>query len=283
MYTFKKVYLEITNECNLSCSFCPGTSRKTRSLSPEEFELLARKIRPHTRYLYLHVMGEPLLHPQLGRLLEIAGDLDFRVMVVTNGTLLPERGELLCRSGAVEKVSVSLHSFEGNGCPGSMETYLDGCLRFAAEAAGSGKRCALRLWNLDGADTEGANSRNGEILHRIEASFPGPWREDWHGAELAPGVYLEFGERFEWPGLGGERGADTGFCMGLRDHAGVLCDGTVVPCCLDHEGDIPLGNLFARSLQEILESPRARAIYNGFSARRVTEDLCRTCGYMRRF
>ena len=63
----------------------------------------------------------------------------------------------------------------------------------------------------------------------------------------------------------------------------MLCDGTVVPCCLDHEGDIPLGNLFTQSLEEILSSPRAQAIYEGFSGRRVVEELCRKCGYARRF
>ena len=284
MYELKKVYLEITNHCNLACSFCPGTQRKGKFLSAEEFRILAEKIRPHSRYLYLHLMGEPLLHPELDKLLEIAAELDFRIMITTNGTLLPRREELLCGCPAVHKISVSLHSFEGNEGHGTtMEEYLDGCFRFAAHAAREGKRCGLRLWNLDGAGTQGANSRNGMILQRMEQHFPKPWKETWQGATIAKNVYLEWGEKFEWPDLNSEEGEGTGFCYGLRDHVGVLCDGTVVPCCLDHEGDIPLGNLFEQSLQEIMDSPRARAIYNGFSNRKVTEELCRTCGYMRRF
>ena len=279
----RKAYLEITNVCNLRCSFCPGTGRKTGFLTPENFRLLAGRLRPCTEYLYLHLMGEPLLHPRLGELLDIAGELGFRVMITTNGTLLPQSGELLLNSPAVEKVSISLHSFEGNeGAESELKGYVDRCLAFAAQAGERGKKCALRLWNLDGADTQGANGRNGEILARMEAAFPKPWKAGRRGTTLAPNVFLEWGEKFEWPDLNAPEG-DTRFCMGLRDQVGVLWDGTVVPCCLDHEGDIPLGNLYDQPLEEILNTPRARAIYDGFSQGRAAEELCRRCGYARRF
>lgn len=279
----KKAYLEITNVCNLACQFCPGTRRDKYFLTPEQFQVLAGRLRPHTRYLYLHLMGEPLLHPQLKDILNCAGELGFRVMVTTNGTLLSARGGLLCASPAVERVSVSLHSFEGNSGAEGLGGYLEQCIQFAKECAGAGKRCALRLWNLDGAETHGANVHNGLILERLHAAFPGPWKEGWQGTTLAPRVYLEWGERFEWPDLDAREGDGSGFCYGLRDQVGVLCDGTVVPCCLDHEGDIPLGNLYQQSLEEILSTPRARAVYDGFSGGRAVEQLCRRCGYIHRF
>ena len=283
MRQLKKVYLEITNVCNLNCSFCPGTKRPAGFLSVEEFRRFGAKLRPHTEYLYLHLMGEPLLHPQLGELLDIAGELRFRVMITTNGTLLGERGELLCASPAVEKVSVSLHSFEGNEGGGGLGDYLKSCFQFAREAAGAGKRCALRLWNLDGAETRGANRLNGEILAELERTFPKPWREGRRGTTLAPGIFLEWGERFDWPDLKAPEEEGPGFCYGLRDQVGVLWDGTVVPCCLDHEGDVPLGNLYRQTLDEILDSPRARALYEGFSRGEAAETLCRRCGFARRF
>lgn len=283
MYQLKKVYLEITNVCNLRCDFCPGTRRPQGFLSPEDFSVLAQKLRPHTEYLYLHLMGEPLLHHQLPKLLDIAAGLGFQVNLTTNGTLLPQRADLLCQSPAVRKVSISLHSFEGNEGQGQLLPYLDGCIAFARQAAQAGKRCALRLWNLDGETTQGANSCNDVILRRLEETFPRPWKEGWQGTTLAPRVYLEWGERFEWPDLNADDQGQSGFCQGLRDHVGVLWDGTVVPCCLDHEGDIPLGNLYDGSLEDILSSPRARAIYNGFSQGRAAEELCRRCGYRRRF
>lgn len=283
MRSLRKVYLEITNVCNLSCDFCPGTRRAKHFLSPDQFRTLAEKIRPHTEYLYLHLMGEPLLHPQLEQLLAIAEKLQFKVMLTTNGTLLTQRCPLLCRCSAVQKISISLHSFEGNSPSGTLDDYLNQCISFAKQAAAAGKRCAFRLWNLDGDNTTGANSQNRHILDVLHAAFPGEWKTDWKGSTLSPRIYLEWGEKFEWPDLNAQETGSTSFCYGLRDHIGVLCDGTVVPCCLDHEGDIPLGNLFAQPLDEILSSPRAQTIYNGFSNGMACEELCRKCGYSTRF
>ncbi len=272
-----KVYLEITNVCNLRCSFCPGTKRPQGFLSPEGFRTLAARLRPHTGYLHLHLMGEPLLHPQLGDLLAIAGDLGFRVMLATNGVLLSDRGDLLRAAPAVEKVSVSLHSFQGE----DLDAYLDPCLAFARSIPGTGKRCALRLWNLgSGRETDVFNR---SVLARLERDFPRPWKEDWQGTTLAPGVFLEWGERFDWPDLSAPETGEGGFCRGLRDHVGVLWDGTVTPCCLDHEGVVSLGNLYRETMEEILSSPRARRLYDGFSRQLAAEPLCRRCGYRLRF
>ena len=201
MASLRKAYLEITNVCNLSCDFCPGTRREKHVLSPAQFRTLAEKIRLHTEYLYLHLMGEPLLHPDLAQLLDIAHQLGFRVMITTNGTLLSKQGDLLCTAPAVQKVSISLHSFEGNHPSGTMEDYLTTCTDFAAQAARAGKRCALRLWNLDGEQTQGANSQNTAILAHLHAQFPGEWKEGRRGITMAPSIYLEWGEKFDWPDL----------------------------------------------------------------------------------
>lgn len=273
----QKAYLEITNVCNLNCSFCPGTRRAPRFLSVEEFRLLAGKLRRQTDYLYFHLLGEPLLHPELGALLRIAGELGFACMITTNGSLLPERGELLLAAERLRKVSISLQSFEANP-GGELEGYLSGCLAFARKAAEKGVFCELRLWNRGGLET-----LNPAIRERLEACFPLPWEKSRNGWKLAERIWLDPGERFDWPGLDAPDRGERCFCYGLRNQIGVLCDGTVVPCCLDHEGDIPLGNLFTQELDEILASPRARAIYEGFSQRRAVEELCRRCGYRARF
>ena len=284
MAGLKKAYLEITNVCNLRCEFCPGTRRKQGFLSPEGFEVLAGKLRPHVDYIYLHLMGEPLLHPQLSKLLDIAAELGFKVIITTNGTLLPRQAELLTQASAVHKISVSLHSFEGNESHDTdLSHYLENTIAAVQKLSASGKICALRLWNLDGENTRGANADNDDILARLEQAFPKPWKDNPRGASLGNKVYLEWGEKFDWPDLSAEEGAGSVFCYGLRDQIGVLWDGTVVPCCLDHEGDIPLGNLYDQSLEEILNSPRAKALYDGFSCRKAVEELCRKCGYARRF
>ncbi len=276
----KRAYVEITNRCNLRCSFCPGTRRPPEDLSPERFLLLARKLRRHVSYLYLHVMGEPLLHPALEQILAIAGGLGFRVCLTTNGTLLSSGGPVLLSAPALHKVSISLHAMEGNGA-GSLEGYLSQAWDFAGAAASRGCICALRLWNIGGADR-----RNGEILDFLSRrlgthplSLPQPRPGSWR---LMERVYLEQAERFDWPELSAPE-RDTRFCLALRDQVAVLVDGTVAPCCLDHEGDIPLGNLFSQSLDEILAGPRARALYDGFSQGVPAEPLCRRCGFATRF
>lgn len=273
----KKAYLEITNICNLSCSFCPGTKREKRFMSSEDFRFLAGRLRPHTDYLYLHLMGEPLLHPELEAILSSAGELGFKLIITTNGTLLPKRGELLLSSPAVHKLNISLQSFEANPA-GELEGYIFACADFAKAAGEAGKLCVLRLWNQ-----KGLNSLNPQIESLLRQYFPRPWAESRGSLRLAERVYLEPGERFDWPDMEAQDRGESCFCYGLRDQVGVLCDGTVVPCCLDHEGDIPLGNLFRQELPEIMSTDRARNIYNGFSQRRAAEPLCRRCGYSRRF
>ena len=162
---FSRAYVEITNVCNLACAFCPGTAREKRFMTPETFALLAGKLRPHTDFLYLHVMGEPLLHPQLAEILHICEELGFRVCLTTNGTLLPEKLPLLLESSAIHKVSVSLHSFEGNGRSDGLEEYVERVADSCLSLAGGGVICALRLWNQGGADAE--NFRILRVLDRM--------------------------------------------------------------------------------------------------------------------
>ena len=239
---FSRLYLEITTCCNRACSFCPGTARPAAFVTPETFRTLAAKLRPYGQYLYLHVMGEPLLHPQLPELLEICRALDFRVTLTTNGTLLPARQPVLLAAPALRKVSVSLHSFEANEA-GDFRAYLTGCTDFARAAMAAGVLTDFRLWNLDGAQTKGLHDRNDEILAHLHAAFSEPWQRNTWGWRLAKGVFVSFGERFDWPDAqAADRGA-LGRCRALSDQLAVLSDGTVVPCCLDHEGTLALGNI----------------------------------------
>ena len=277
MKRFNKIYLEISNLCNLRCRFCPGTRRQKRTMSTGELAVLLPKLRPWADYLYFHLMGEPLLHPRLDTFLTMAGEYGFKVILTTNGTLLPRQQEMLLSAPGLHKVNISLHAFEANDLAVPFEEYLRGCFAFGQAAEGK-KLVSYRLWNNGGQD-----ERNGEILDMMRQFFPGEWVKERKGTRVGSRIYLEYGDKFDWPDLSAADGGDRVFCYGLRDQIGVLVDGTVVPCCLDHEGDIPLGNLFTQSLEEILDTPRARAIYDGFSNSKAAEELCRKCGYARRF
>ena len=276
-----RVYIEITNRCNLTCDFCHGTKRPLGTMPPEDFRRIAEKLRGETSYLPLHVLGEPLLHPQLKELLAIAGELGFRVCLVTNGTLLHKRREELLAAKSLHKVSVSLHSFEGNGGAGDLPAYLQQVWEVCLPLSERGVLCALRLWNegtaprLNGAVEAFLSQRIGRDVESLPRDARG-------NRTLRPNLFLERAERFGWPDLNApESGAN--FCHGFTRQLAVLWDGTVTPCCLDSEGDIPLGNLLSQPLEEILQGERAAAMAAGFAARKPTEELCRRCGYARRF
>ena len=277
MKRFNKIYLEISNVCNLKCAFCPGTKRSPHVMTEDEFSSLLPKIREYTDYLYFHLMGEPLLHPHLERFLELAGVHGFKVILTTNGTLLGKQQEMLLRSPALHKINISLHAFEANDLSVPFSQYLEDCFNFGKAAEGK-KLVVYRLWNNGGQD-----AMNNQILDTMHSHFNAEWIEQRKGIRIGDRVFLEYGDKFDWPDLTAEDGGCQIFCYGLRDQLGILCDGTVVPCCLDHEGDISLGNIHKEDLGSILEKDRAKAIYQGFSGKKAVEELCRRCGYARRF
>ena len=218
-----------------------------------------------------------MCHPRLAEFLALAGQAGFRVILTTNGTLLQYRQEILLNAPGLHKINVSLHAFEANDLAIPFQDYLDCCLAFGQADQGN-KLVVYRLWNQGGAE-----QRNAVILKALKAAFPEPWQEQRRGIRIGDKIFLEYGDKFDWPDLEAPEGSCRVFCYGLRDQIGVLADGTVVPCCLDHDGDLALGNLFHEDLETILNTPRAKAIYNGFSDRYAAEPLCRKCGYARRF
>lgn len=276
MKRFKKVYIEISNVCNLSCSFCPKTKRNPKMMDKKEFEAVIKKVTPFTDYVYFHLLGEPLLHPDLATFLKIAEENGLKVIITTNGTLLKDKQEILLSSKSHYKTVISLHSFEANQNQ-NFDDYINNCLDYAKTAEGE-KIVALRLWNSGGKD-----ELNKEILEKIESHFPTPWRETRGGKQIGNNVYIQFGDKFDWPDISAPNTSNTAFCYGLRDQIGVLADGTVVPCCLDNNGEINLGNIFESDLDDIINSPRALSIYNGFSKRIACEELCQKCSFARKF
>ena len=267
-----RCYLETTDVCNLNCVFCRKTTRPKRTMTLEEFDLLTSRLAGRVKFLYFHLMGEPFLHPHLPQFVEMARQKGFIPVITTNGTLLSKREDML--EALPHKLQISLHSHEGNGKE-DLKQYIDEVMTFAKEAARRGCIIVLRLWNEGGH-----NSMNEEIIRLIANHQPRPWVERNDGWRLAENLYIESDNMFEWPDLQHESYAgEEVFCYALRNQIGVLVDGTVVPCCLDHNGDMDLGNLYTQSLEEILASPRAHAIYQGFTNHTATEPLCQRCGY----
>ena len=289
MKRFKKIYLEITNVCNLSCSFCPKTKRKAGFITPSDFEERVKSIDHLTDYLYFHLMGEPLLHPQLNELLSIAEKYNKKVIITTNGTLIDEKKSILLISKALYKVVFSVHSFEANESSLMLDEYLKSIINFCKEASRNTKIIsALRLWNLEKGKKNDKNLANDIIFDIIKNEFDideidTTFLFGTRGMKLSEKIYLQTAERFEWPDMDKDIISDRAFCYGLRDHFAVQVDGSVVPCCLDNDGQIYLGNIKEQSFDDILMNDRARRIYDGFSGRTACEDLCRRCEFVTRF
>lgn len=273
---YKKVYIEITNICNMNCSFCHGHKRKPRRMNSDEFSLVLDKISGQTEYIYYHLMGEPLTHPDLPDFIKTATERGFKSIITTNGTLLSKHGEKILSAG-VHKVNISLHSFE-KGSDEDHARYVKDLAEFAKKAAESGVITVFRLWNKGFDD-----GKNEASIALLKEHILGEWAENTRGIRIREKLYLEYGDRFEWPDSDAEIKGERFFCYGLKDQFGILADGTVVPCCLDSDGVINLGNIFNEDIESILNSDRAVNIVNGFKCGKASEDLCKRCGYAQRF
>lgn len=254
-------------------------------MTVDEFELITDKLQGRVTFLYFHLMGEPLLHPHLPQFIETARKKGFHTVLTSNGTLLDRTTALI--NTLPHKIQLSLHSHESNG-RSDLSLYINKVLDFSIAAADKGTCIVLRLWNSGGRDSE-----NETIVGLLRNRITDEWKERSDGYRLRDNIYLEYDRKFEWPtnediqNTSSTTGKtqDTAlsntkegyFCKALQKQIGILADGTLVPCCLDHNGDVPLGNIFHQSLDEILTSPRAQAIIEGFKHHKAVEPLCRNC------
>ncbi|MBQ4284714.1 MAG: radical SAM protein [Lachnospira sp.] len=257
---FKRIYIEITSSCNLSCSFCQETKRPKEFLSVENFAHILQEVRPYTNFVYLHVKGEPLLHPQLEEILKLCRQSGVTVNVTTNGTLLKKQLPTLLKYPP-HQINISLHSADDNDCI-DIDTYIKDVFYSCEEITDKTEtEISLRLWNTKNDPTI-FGEKNYKVKERIHINVQSP---------------------FEWPDINNTYYNDRGFCQGLRLHMAILSNGTVVPCCLDGNGVMALGNIFEESFKNILEGPRATAIIQGFRDKKAVEPLCQHCSFKERF
>lgn len=311
---FKRVNIEISNICNLKCSFCPAGEAEANVMDVARFESVIGQVAPLTEEVVLHLLGEPLGHPEFSRILDSCEAAKVPVNIVTNGVLMTgDRPAQLLRP-VVRQVSFSLHSFEDNFKDSDPRVYLRRIRKFVDEAlrVRPDLYINLRLWDVDGTAHDDSG-RNVSMRALLAQAFGFAWedvqvdlrrRKNWRIPGLLPPgvsagastgassgaslysrarVYLHFDSRFEWPDMTSPVRAEKGFCHGLSGHFGIHANGAVVPCCLDHKAEINLGNAFANPVTEILAGPRATSIREGFARGDLVEDLCRRCTFISRF
>ena len=304
------VYIEITNVCNLNCSFCPcgkdssnNPHAKRDFMSSELFERCIAESATVAENVYFHVLGEPTLHPGFGLFLKKLEATPLKLNLTTNGTTIARIGKLILASPAVRQVNFSTHAY-AELSPDAAKCLLQDVLDFCkmVNATRPDLYINLRLWNVgdDASDTwnrtmiskvneafgnasSGAEPRQQISLEHFcsrHKSFPVVGR-----------IYLHQDSRFEWPSTsssteqseGGDPKTITGSCRALDTHVAILHDGRVVACCLDHSGQITLGHIADQSLAEILESPAAKSLREGFEKRELRHPLCQSCTFCKRF
>lgn len=284
MKSFDRVYIEITNICNLSCSFCPGTQRKPERMDMKRFETVLSKVKDFAGTIFFHIMGEPLTHPLLGDFLDLCYFHGAKCALTTNGTLLLDKGSMLLEKRALKKVNISLHSYKANKARLGPQGYMKGVCSFLNSAEDAHFKTAVRLWNIgEGEEYRKNISLIAELFAALGIDADPEDAVKSPSFEILKNIFINHGSTFDWPDISIEGGDTGGFCRGLRNQIGVLVDGTVVPCCLDSEGSINLGNILKNSLDEILKGERAVRMFEAFGERRITEKLCMSCGYRRKF
>lgn len=280
---FRKIYIEITNICNLKCSFCPDTKRKKEYMSINNFKCIIKKIKKYTDLITLHIKGEPLLHPNLKEILKICENENIKVNITTNGTLLKENIEILTLYNSVRQINISLHSININENNEKYNTkiYMKNILESVKKIKEkSNIIISYRFWNLEDINSSDKNTNILKILeeeYNQENLIEKMKKQKFQ--ELDKNIFINQDTEFEWPDLEKNIISEKGTCMGLKNQIGILVNGDVVPCCLDQNGDIKLGNIYNQELEEILNSNLAQKIVKGFNENQIIHELCKRCGF----
>lgn len=276
MKKFKKIYIEITNICNLNCSFCSIDNRIKESISLTNMEKLLQQINDYTDYIYLHVKGEPLLHPQLKEILDLCEKYHKKVNITTNGTLV-KNNEKVLNHPAIRQINLSLHS-ENN-----KDNYLEEIFKVVDNL--KDKNIVYRFWTMKNDNLEDKSTILVEkiITHYVLSKEIVEKICKENNIKLKSNIYINKANEFIWPNINNDYYEEHGYCYALKDQLAILVDGSVVPCCLDSDGIITLGNIYKDSLATIINSERFQKMRIGFCNRKVTEELCKHCSYKSRF
>ena len=265
---FKKIYIEITNACNLNCSFCIKNKRKINYMTFDNYKYIIDKIKGYTKEIYLHVLGEPLLHPKIISFIEYADSQGLLVNITTNGYLIEKISDVK----KIHRLNISLHSFD-NAYKVGIDEYLEKILK-VVDNIRDNTFVSLRLWVL---------SREKDMIidclnkrYHLEITDI----KDNQKIKIGKNLMIDTFHEFIWPDLNNDYYSEIGGCKGLIDHIGILSDGTVIPCCLDTKGIINLGNIYQEELDDILDKEIVRAMIDNFKKGYKCQELCKHCCFL---
>lgn len=284
MELFDRVYIEISNICNLQCTFCPVVERDKKVMLFEDFKKIILDVKSISKQVCLHLMGEPLAHPEFRKILEYCLDHEVVLQITTNGLLVEKYKDLLV-SKNIRQINFSIQSYKDNFPNKPLADYLNKVFSFTQFLMSTNPETYInyRLWNVGLESND-----NDDVISAVENEFKVLINKNVNvsfkkSKKVINRLYLHFDSRFDWPSFNLPPQGTKGKCYGLVNHFGIHADGTVVPCCLDKEAQINLGNVFETSIHDILNSERARKMKEGFQNNIRVEKFCQHCTFINRF
>jgi len=258
-------------------------------MSLERFDDINAQLKPFTKELAYHIVGDPLVLSNLNEYLNISKKHELKVNITTTANNISSKYYEALMNETIKQINFSINSYNANSHKKSLDEYLNPILDFIEFAQNLKHEyfINLRIWNLD--DTKSAKEFNKAVFEKVNQRFDSNINIDEvyenrpKNIKVARKVFFNFDEYFNWPSLENDFVSDKGFCYGLDSHFGILTSGEVVPCCLDQNACINLGNTNDSQLVDILNSKRVKDIQNGFKKGIVVEELCQKCDYRTRF
>jgi len=286
---FRKVHIEITNICNLKCTFCPPKIKPNGVMSLEDFDDINKQLKPYTKELAYHIVGDPLVLKNLNEYLDISLKHDLKVNITTTANKISSNDYNALMNKTIKQINFSINSYNANSHKKSLDEYLNPILDFVKYAQEKSHEYFInfRIWNLD--ESKSAREFNTQVFKKVNEYFntdiniDDVYTQRPKNIRIAKKLFFNFDEYFNWPSLENDFVSDKGFCYGLDSHFGILTSGEVVPCCLDQNACINLGNTNTSQLKDILSSTRVKTIQDGFKVGKVVEELCQKCEYRTRF
>jgi len=252
------------------------------------FEDVIKQASLFTKEIACHVVGDPLTLSNLDAYLSLMQKYNLKAVLTTSGYYLKNQKFETLFSPPVKQINISLNSYNKNDSNIIFEKYMQTILEFCSYKIKNKKEqfINLRVWNLDEQISEKAYNKN--LFELLSSYFDVKLDEEEiytnkpKTIRLSSKILLHFDNYFQWPTLDNKIYGD-GTCQGLQSHIAILASGEVVPCCLDCDGVIKLGNLHDNTLEKILHDNRAKNILNGFKNSKAIEELCQKCSYKDRF
>jgi hypothetical protein len=273
-----RAYIEITNHCGLNCEFCEPKKSAKAQMSIGIFEKIHKELSGRVKEISYHILGDPLTINNLDSYLDISASYNIPVSLTTSGFYVKNFNQNTLLHPAIKQINFSLSSFHANNQKlFTLEEYLAILCDFAKKSSANPKRFVnFRLWNEGNANY---TEFNNHVVAYLSSNFGVNIDTNDKKTKLASYTLLVKDGMFEWPSIQKAPIYNNGTCHAINGQIGFLVDGAVVPCCLDAHGDMPLGSILTSTLPDIVGSPKAVEMLDGFRKNLLVQHMCKTCGF----